>query len=283
MRKILVPTDFSEVSLHALDFARQLAKRDSCEILLLNIIEHPSAATFKTMGITDYDPMESIYIKKMIEIATERMEDLRNSDDFKGIDIKTRVVVGNPFVEITEDIVKTETDLVIMGSEGVDGVDEMFVGSNAEKVIRTAECPVIIIKSPTNVEDIKNIVFASNFESPGEGIVAHIKQVQSIFNAKLSLVIINTPNNFTSTRHDFEIMEEFAKSRGLDNYTLDVYNDFQEEDGILSYAEDIQADMIAIGTHGRTGIIHFLSGGSIAEDVANESKRPVWTFSLKEI
>lgn len=283
MRKILVPTDFSEVSLHALDFARQLAKRDSCEILLLNIIEHPSAATFKTMGITDYDPMESIYIKKMIEIATERMEDLRNSDDFKGIDIKTRVVVGNPFVEITEDIVKTETDLVIMGSEGVDGVDEMFVGSNAEKVIRTAECPVIIIKSPTNVEDIKNIVFASNFESPGEGIVAHIKQAQSIFNAKLSLVIINTPNNFTSTRHDFEIMEEFAKSRGLDNYTLDVYNDFQEEDGILSYAEDIQADMIAIGTHGRTGIIHFLSGGSIAEDVANESKRPVWTFSLKEI
>lgn len=283
MRKILVPTDFSEVSLHALDFARQLAKRDDCEILLLNIIEHPSAATFKTMGITDYDPMESIYIKKMIEVASERMENLRNSDDFKGIDIKTRVVVGNPFVEITEDIVKTETDLVIMGSEGVDGVDEMFVGSNAEKVIRTAECPVIIIKSPTNVEDIKNIVFASNFESPGEGIVAHIKQVQSIFNAKLSLVIINTPNNFTSTRHDFEIMEEFAKSRGLDNYTLDVYNDFQEEDGILSYAEDIQADMIAIGTHGRTGIIHFLSGGSIAEDVANESKRPVWTFSLKEI
>lgn len=282
MRKILVPTDFSEVSIHALDFARQLAKRDNCEILLLNIIEHPSAATFKTMGITDYDPMESIYIKKMIEIATERMENLRNSDDFKGIDIKTRVVVGNPFVEITEDIVKTETDLVIMGSEGVDGAEEMFVGSNAEKVIRTAECPVIIIKSATNVEDIKNIVFASNFKAPGEGIVAHIKEVQSIFNAKLSLVIINTPNNFTSTRHDFEIMEEFATSKGLENYTLDIYNDYQEEDGILSYAEDIQADMIALGTHGRTGIIHFLSG-SIAEDVANESKRPVWTFSLKEI
>ncbi|MDP4678946.1 MAG: universal stress protein, partial [Cyclobacteriaceae bacterium] len=62
MRKILVPTDFSEVSNHALDFARQLAIRDDCQILLLNIIEHPSAASFNTMGISDYDPMENLYM-----------------------------------------------------------------------------------------------------------------------------------------------------------------------------------------------------------------------------
>lgn len=279
MRKILVPTDFSDVSNHALEFARQLAKRDGCQILLLNIIEHASAATFNTMGITDYDPMESLYMKKMIESVKGKMEELRNSEDFVGIDIKTKVTIGNPFVEIAKDITDTETDLVIMGTQGAEGADELFVGSNAEKVIRHAQCPVLTIQNKTNISDIKNIVFASDFKLPGEGIAAFIKDAQSIFQAKLSLVIVNTPNSFTTTRNDFEIMRIFAEEKGLENYTMDIYNEFSEENGIIDFAQDINADMIALGTHGKTGVYHILSG-SIAEDVANHSEVPVWTFKI---
>ncbi|MFT7035103.1 MAG: nucleotide-binding universal stress UspA family protein [Cyclobacteriaceae bacterium] len=279
MHKILVPTDFSDVSNHALDLARQLAKRDNCQILLLNIIEHASAATFNTMGVTDYDPMESLYMKKMIESVKTKMEDIRNSDAFIGIDIKTKVTIGNPFVHITEDITKTDTDLVIMGTDGSEGAEEFFVGSYVEKVIRHAKCPVLAIKSKTNIEDIKNIVFASDFKQPDEGVVAYIKEAQSIFKANLSLVIINTPNSFTTTRNDFQIMKTFAEEKGLENYTMDIYNDFSEENGIIDFSQDTKADMIALGTHGRTGIYHMLSG-SIAEDVANHSDVPVWTFKI---
>ena len=282
MRKILVPTDFCEVSEYALDFARQIAQQENSELLLLNVIEHASAATFNTMGITDFDPMESIYMKKMIERVTAKMEEIKNSPDFSTVNIKTKVVVGNPFVAISEEVVKTETDLVVMGTEGAEGMDELFVGSNAEKVIRSANCPVLTIKSKTNIEDINDIVFASDFKSPGEGIVAYIKEAQSIFNAKLRLIIINTPGSFTTTKSDLELMEVFASEKGLENYTMDVYNDFNEEDGIIYFADEIEADMIAIGTHGRTGLYHVLTG-SIAEDVANHSSKPVWTFSLKEI
>lgn len=279
MQKILVPTDFSDVSNHALDLARQLAQRDNCQILLLNIIEHASAATFNTMGVTDYDPMESLYMKKMIESVKNKMEGIRNSKDFKGVDIKTKVTIGNPFVEITQDIVNTDTDIVIMGTQGTEGAEELFVGSNAEKVIRYAQCPVITIKEKTNISDIKNIVFASDFKLPGEGIAVYIKEAQSIFKASLSLVIINTPNSFTTTRNDFQIMKTFAEEKGLENYTMDIYNDFNEENGIIDFSQDIKADMIALGTHGRTGIYHMLSG-SIAEDVANHSDMPVWTFKI---
>ena len=93
MKKILVPTDFSDVSGHALEFARQLAERDNCQILLLNIIEHPSVSTFNSMGITGYDPMENLFIKKMIDKVKVKMEDLRNSPEFLNIDIKTKVVI----------------------------------------------------------------------------------------------------------------------------------------------------------------------------------------------
>ncbi len=281
MKKILVPTDFSAVSEHALDFARQIARAENCTIQLMNVIEHPSASTFKTMGINEYDPMESIYIKKMIENVTAKMDEITGSADFAGINIQSKVVVGNPFVEITEDIVNTETDLVVMGSEGAEGMEEFFVGSNAEKVIRTATCPVVTIKSKTNIEDINDIVFASDFKSSQEGIVAYVKEMQKLFNAKLHLVTINTPSSFTSTRHDLEMMEEFIETRGIEDYTVEVYNDFQEEEGIINYAQDIDADMIALGTYGRTGIYHFLAG-SIAEDVANHSQRPVWTFRIGE-
>ena len=72
----------------------------------------------------------------------------------------------------------------------------------------------------------------------------------------------------------------FVKENNISNYTLNIYNDKVEEDGIIFFAQDIDADLIAIATHGHTGLVHLLSG-SIAEDVVNHAKRPVWTFRLK--
>ena len=66
----------------------------------------------------------------------------------------------------------------------------------------------------------------------------------------------------------------------MKNYTINIYSDKVEEDGIIFYAQDINADLIALATHGRSGLLHLLSG-SIAEDVVNHAKRPVWTFRLQ--
>ena len=65
------------------------------------------------------------------------------------------------------------------------------------------------------------------------------------------------------------------------SYTIDIYNDKVEEDGIIFFAQDIGANLIALATHGRSGLLHLLSG-SIAEDIVNHAKRPVWTFRLKK-
>ena len=77
------------------------------------------------------------------------------------------------------------------------------------------------------------------------------------------------------------LMNEFVEKYDLDICTLNIYNDFIEEDGIIYFAQDIDADMIALATHGRSGLMHLLSG-SIAEDVVNHAKRPVWTCRLKQ-
>eukprot|EP01031_Cornospumella_fuschlensis_P015342 gene15342-18746_t len=63
-----------------------------------------------------------------------------------------------------------------------------------------------------------------------------------------------------------KMLKDFAEASGLKNFTINIYNDANEEDGILNFAEDVKADMIAIGTHARTGFSRILSS-NISEDV----------------
>ena len=96
---------------------------------------------------------------------------------------------------------------------------------------------------------------------------------------KLHLLKVNTPNNFERDKVSQELMQKFVDHYQVEDYTMNVYNELSEEDGILHFAADNEADMIALTTHGRTGLMHLLSG-SIAEDIVNHAKRPVWTLNI---
>ncbi len=279
MKKILVPYDFSEVAAHALDFACQIAAKADSEIYLLNVIEHPTADSFRTMGMQDIDPMEQLYIKKMIETVAGKLEDVVSSSAHQDDKISFKIQLGNPFHNIIDEVTDRKADLVIMGTEGAEGLNEFFVGSNAEKVVRKATCPVITVQNKCELDPIEKIVFASDFMNTDDEFIARLKNLQEMFGAKLKIVKVNTPASFTSTRHDRKQMEEFVAKYAIGNYEIDIYNHKNEEDGIVYYAEDIKADMIALGTHQRKGVGHFLAG-SIAEDVVNHSQIPVWTSHL---
>lgn len=280
MNKILVPFDFSQVAQNALNFAGQLG-HDNTELIILNVIEHPTADSFKTMGVSDYDPMENIYLTKLIETVKGKLEALMASPEMQSVHASYKIRVGSAFHEISDEIKAMDVDLVVMGTAGSSGVDEYLVGSNAERVVRNANCPVITLREPCDVAAINEIVFASNFHELTPNFVDHVLKLQQALEAHLRIVKINTPANFTSTRHDNEQMDDFVKRFDIQNCSTDIYNYSNEEDGIVAYTEDIDADMIALGTHQRTGVGHFLMG-SIAEDVVNHAKRPVWTFNLNE-
>ena len=88
---------------------------------------------------------------------------------------------------------------------------------------------------------------------------------------------INTSGNFTTTRAAQHRLDKFIRRFKFVQVHAEIYNSLSEEAGILEFADDIGADLIAMTTHGRTGILHHLTG-SIAEDVVNHSKQPVWTL-----
>jgi len=147
-------------------------------------------------------------------------------------------------------------------------------------VVRHSRCPVLTVQKKPATTDFKNIVYATAL-SPDEVVFSRIvKRTQEIYNSTIHLVRINTPGDFQRDRVVKDAMFKFAKSLRLKNYTINVYNDLSEEEGIIYFSDSIDADMIAMATHGRTGFAHVMAG-SIAEDVVGHSKRPVLTFVVK--
>ncbi|MAJ50071.1 MAG: universal stress protein [Flammeovirgaceae bacterium] len=281
MKKILVPFDFTLPSENALDFATQLAERQgSSEIVLFHVIEHPSESRLKIMGATNFDPLENIFMTKLIQQSKLKLKKVINNVMSK-VTVNFKILIGNPYVSLAGEVANQDVNLVIMGTPGLDDLENLFLSSNAEKVVRSAQCPVITIKNKIHIEKIKSIVFASNFENVNPRFIERVSFVQNLMQAQLRIVKINTPANFTNTPYDIKQMSEFVESNIISNYTIDIHNFNNEEDGIVDFANFIEADMIMLGTHQRKGMSHFFNR-SVAEDVANNSKCPVITVQLDE-
>src|SRR5690606_1533628 len=99
------------------------------------------------------------------------------------------------------------------------------------------------------------------------------------FGAKMDLLLINTPGHFLSTEESEKRITGFLKGFDMPEYAMHVYNDYSVEKGVLNFARIADADLIGVGTHGRTGISHYLNG-SIGEDIVNSAVRPVITFRI---
>ncbi|MBN3519492.1 universal stress protein [Algoriphagus lutimaris] len=283
MIKVLVPYDFSEQAENALNFTTGLAdKIDGVHVEVLHVLEVPYVSSIGTMGGGEVIPeMENqIFFIELMEKRKKQINDLKEKYSNKNFGFDAKLKLGNAFKSISESILEENPDLVIMGSKGSSGVEEVLIGSNTEKVVRTATCPVITVKSAINPNTLKKVVFASDFKEDTDEIARRMKNLKTLFDAQLYFVIVNTPADFETTRDSIKRIKMFANKYGFEGAKAEIYNSLSEESGILEFAEDIDADLIAMATHGRTGFLHLITG-SIAEDVVNHAKRPVWTLKVK--
>lgn len=284
MTKVLVPFDFSEQAQNALDFSTGMAEKfDNIHIEVLHVVEVPSSSGFGAMGGGGemMPEIESqIFFIELMERRKSQMADLEETYANKSFSFSTKIKLGNAFKNIWSSITEENPDLVVIGSKGVGGLEEIMIGSNTEKVVRNANCPVLTIKGKTNPKEIKKIVFASDFREGDAEVAVRMKRLQFVFDAELYFVIVNTPGNFETSRESINRINTFVKTYSFENVKAEIYNSSTEESGIIEFADDINADLIAMATHGRTGFIHLITG-SIAEDVVNHSNKPVWTFKTK--
>ncbi|HEX8270066.1 MAG TPA: universal stress protein [Flavobacterium sp.] len=274
MKRILVPTDFSDHANYALKVAAQIARANNSEIILLHMLELPHQGS-DALG-SGSDIPEIMYFKNR---AVQRLEALMDSDFLDGIVVSEVIQFEKAFEGILTISRKNNVDFVVMGSHGASGFREMFIGSNTEKVVRSSDVPVLVIKSEIPTFKADNFVFASDFSEEIKKPFRKLVEIASLFNSHLHLVMINTPNSFKSTSVAQNIMSDFMRDVNYANYSLHIYNDVNVEKGILNFANFVQADLIGMCTHGRTGFAHFFNG-SISEDLVNHAVRPVITFKI---
>ena len=208
------------------------------------------------------------------------MEKVVKDPKYAAVKVDGELRVGNPYHGMRTIIAEHKVDLVVMGTEGRTHNRDMVIGSNTEKVIRNSRCPVLTVMKKPATNDFKNIVYATALSKQEEVFSRIVKRTQQIYNSTVHLVRINTPGDFQRDQIVRDYMDKFAKRLGLKNYTINIYNDLTIEEGIIRFSDYVNADMIAMATHGRSGFAHVIAG-SVAEDVASHSKRPVLTFVVK--
>lgn len=284
MKRIIVPTDFSKAAQIAVDVAADIASKANAELILLHVVEEATGSSFNVEGqvsTTEESWENKIFTAKLIERARKQLTKATEDSKLSGIKVRPELRIGSPFHGMRTIIADKKVDLVVMGTAGHSKLEEMIIGSNTEKVVRHANCPVLTVhKKPSNT-DFKNIVYATSMSKDEEIFSRIVRETQRLYDSTVHLVRINTPGNFQRDVEVKRYMQDFAKKLQLKNFTLNVFNDLSEEEGIIYFAESINADMIAMATHGRTGFAHVLAG-SIAEDVVSHARRPVLTFVTKD-
>ena len=273
MKKILVPVDFSKHSEYALEVAAKIAKQHEAGIILLHMIGISDSV------LANSEIAEEAEAKYFLKLAKEKIKEFTEKEYLKDISVEAIIQNYKDFAEVNNVAQEQHCDLVVMGSHGISGLSELFVGSNTEKVVRTSELPVIVIKKSHEDFTIKKMILASDLSKESIPVYIKAKAFAKLFSASLEVVYVNTSGaNFMGYDDVEKRMESFRKSLDQE-ININFYNHHSVERGILNYCFENNADLLVIPTHGRKGLAHFVVG-SLAENVSNHAKMPVMTIKL---
>lgn len=143
IKKILYPTDFSEPSKVALEYAAELARQFGAELEILHVMfDETQVVSFYLPQVT----MQSLSTDIETGSAKQLDDFIQSQSALKGVNYTTKLIKGTPFIEITKHAKDTAADMIVIGTHGRTGLDHVLFGSTAEKVVRKAPCPVFTVR-----------------------------------------------------------------------------------------------------------------------------------------
>ncbi|MGB2626472.1 MAG: universal stress protein [Candidatus Acidiferrum sp.] len=282
LSKILVTTDFSEVSDHALDYAISLAKRYDARIYLAHVIT-PDPFQFAEPQLA-----QATY-EKVRQAAEEGITDILISGKLRGVPHEVLLEEGNVWPTLEKLIFDHEIDLVVVGTHGRGKVQKILIGSVAEEIFRQADCAVLTVgpavRSDISREiELKNILFATDFGPGAEKAAAHAFSLAQEHGARLSLLhVIESAAAYTeeSVARQREINIVRMKQlmpKGSENWCRPefrvTFGAAVEE--ILHAAKDLTADLIVMGAKPRKSLAGH-APLTIAYNIVTKSTAPVLT------
>lgn len=280
IKRILVPVDFSDTSETALNQAFMLARLLKAELLLLHII---SDSTFKFIGARDLKDVlpstEDIEVK-----AKEKFEQLTREIQ-KKYPIQPNVFIEHGVVHdvIVEFANKNKIDLIIMGTHGVSGYKELFMGSNAQRVVTLSKLPVLTIQQESKTVGFKNILIPIDNSLHSREKVNIAAKIAQIYKSKVHILGLpgsDEKEEIGKFKVKLKSVEKIFGAEQL-SYTTTIESGANLANAALGYAEKNKCDLIVINT-GHESEITGIFLGAFAQQLVNHSPVPVLSLEHSE-
>jgi len=272
--KILVPTDFSELSLKALKTANTYASIFGGEISLFNShipiseLDEPYALGMSNQIYQDYESIE--------DSIRERLEMLANKHIDKEYLGDLLVHVGNPAQSIVEE--SANHDMIVMSTHGRTGFSRFLLGSVAEKVLRLSKVPVLIVEDESDVGSFKNILVTTDFSENAEAAFPHARKIAEKTGGSVDILHVLSLDQFEDDETDptiKKIREQRMKLIEKEHFhTLNdrvksytILSDDSPHEAILKFVKNTSYNLIVMATVGKTGIKYMMMGSTTANVV----------------
>ncbi|NIR47371.1 universal stress protein [candidate division KSB1 bacterium] len=278
-KKILCPVDFSDASRDAFEYAKAFAETFDSALVMLHVSANITEAY--TALMPDFPNYGVHKEEDLIEQFNEF------SNDWSG-ELNKVIRAGTPYLEILEYAKEKEVDLIILGAKGLSKFERLFIGSTGEKVTRKSDCPVLTVHSKPKGLPIENILVPIDFSPLSYAILPIVATIASKFQAEINLLHVVEIGQRVD--RDAQVKEydyfERVKAKLADEWELP--QEFEKIEtkkfirhhvgsagyGIMQFAQDWDIDLIAMATHGRSGLSKVLMG-SVTEKVIKIAPCPV--------
>jgi len=274
---ILVPIGFTNQSIIALQQAVIVAKHTNSDLFLLSVVEMPTALQ---KIFSNYEEQQKQFKEKVRENLLELSE--THCEGVKNVDCM--VASGKIYEKITEIAQSLNVNLIVMGTDGTPkDIKKKFIGSNANKVVRSAPCPVITIKGKTIANSCEIIALPLDLNKETREKVTYAIQYARLFGSEIKVFSVSYNNDDDSVKNklnrNLTQVNEFiaAKNIKCSSELIEISSSASFSASIVKYTEDINADLIMIMTKGEDNIdLNFL--GSNARKLINKSDIPVMSI-----
>ncbi len=278
--KILVPVDFSEQSLIALEQSYNLAREYHAEITLLYIIED-SGMLAKFFSNEQHDDM-----RKNVQLQLDKLAE--DTEKKSKIIVNTLIAKGTVYEKVAEVAELIGASMIMMGTNGEDGFKKRFIGSNALRVARESKIPVITIKGKHHRNGCKNIVLPLDLTKETREKVGKAIELSRLFHGAAVRVVsvLFTTDEFVVNRLVRQLgqVKAFLEKEGVE-CTAEIVKSIKGKDtlahNILEYASQVDGDLIMIMTQQEIDFTKYFIG-SAAQEIINHSAIPVLSITPKD-
>ncbi|MEO9804739.1 MAG: universal stress protein [Reichenbachiella sp.] len=272
MKNILVPIDFSDNSVKALNLADQIAKKNKGTVTLLHVLNFPLLEGFRANPAGE-ENIEEVIIK-MEEMAEQRIKEMLKRISF-GDEVNVEVLTGPVLKSILKFEKEGQFDLLVVGNKKKGTIGDHLFGTFTDKLVHKSSLPVLVVKEDTNFSEAENILMGSAFRLKDKELMQNVDIVKSLVQGSIELVRVSTPADFMSQDVFDERVRELVQLPDLRNCVFTSINFKSTGDGLIYQAAKSEANLLVIGDKHRSSFRRWILGEDLAEKVMDYSNLPV--------